>query len=95
MGLGFYISSEPPSHSPPHTLHSGTRVYIYQWSKAIATDLMSRFRTAGLRNTDVAQAYRAKVLGSAGSRPADEMLKDFLGRPFSTAAYKKYLDTLH
>ncbi len=69
--------------------------YIYQWSKAIATDLMSRFRTAGLRNTDVAQAYRAKVLGSAGSRPADEMLKDFLGRPFSTAAYKKYLDTLH
>ncbi len=65
--------------------------YTYQWSLAIATDLFSRFEEAGLRNTEVANDYRRKVLQAAGSKPATDFVADFLGREFSTDAYIKSL----
>ncbi|MEC8633498.1 MAG: M3 family metallopeptidase [Pseudomonadota bacterium] len=65
--------------------------YTYQWSLAIATDLFSRFEEAGLRNTEVANDYRRKVLQAAGSKPASDFVADFLGREFSTNAYIKSL----
>ena len=65
--------------------------YTYQWSLAIATDLFSRFEEAGLRNTEVANDYRRKVLQAAGSKPASDFVADFLGRRFSTDAYIKSL----
>jgi thimet oligopeptidase len=69
--------------------------YIYQWSLAIATEMFSRFQQAGLRDEKVAHDYRDKVLGSAGSRPANEFVEDFLGRTFSTQAYIDFLTTLN
>jgi len=68
--------------------------YIYQWSKAISVDLLSRFRAEGLRNTRVAQQYRASVLAPGGSKPAAELVRDFLGRDFSSSAYTDYLKDL-
>ena len=68
--------------------------YIYQWSLAIATDLFSRFKDEGLNNAEVSKEYRTKILGSAGSKPADEFIEDFLGRPFSTDAYIELLTNL-
>lgn len=67
--------------------------YTYQWSLAIATDLFSRFEGEGMRNTDVAKAYRDKVLGAAGSKPASEFVADFLGREFTPEAYIKLLQS--
>jgi thimet oligopeptidase len=61
--------------------------YIYQWSLSIATDMFSRFKAEGMRNTKVTKAYRDKVLGAGGSIPAAEFVKDFLGREFSPEAY--------
>jgi thimet oligopeptidase len=46
---------------------------------------------AGLRNTEVANDYRRKVLQAAGSKPASDFVADFLGREFSTDAYIKSL----
>lgn len=68
--------------------------YTYQWSLAIATDMFSKFEQAGMRNQDVALEYRNKVLGAAGSKPAQEFVADFLGRPFSPDAYIKKLESL-
>jgi thimet oligopeptidase len=68
--------------------------YIYQWSLAIATDLFTRFEIKGIRNQNVAKRYRQIILGSAGSRPAEEFVEDFLGRPFSTDAYINQLNSL-
>lgn len=68
--------------------------YTYQWSLAIATDLFSRFKQEGMRNLDVASAYRQKVLGAAGSKPAATFVEDFLGRPFSPDAYIDKLKSL-
>lgn len=68
--------------------------YTYQWSLAIATDLFSRFEEEGMRNTKVADEYRRKVLGAAGSKPAADFVADFLGREFNPEAYIKKLQSL-
>lgn len=65
--------------------------YTYQWSKAIATDMLTRFEAQGLRNVEVAGAYRDIVLGGAGTRPAGELVAEFLGREIS---FKSYADRL-
>jgi thimet oligopeptidase len=61
--------------------------YTYQWSKAIATDMFTRFDESGMRNAETAQAYRSKVLAAGGSRPAEQSVVDFLGRPISFETY--------
>ncbi|ASP37424.1 tetraacyldisaccharide 4'-kinase [Bacterioplanes sanyensis] len=68
--------------------------YTYQWSLAIATDLFSRFEKEGLNNREIAQAYRDKILAAGGSKPAAEMVEDFLGRPFNEDAYINNLKSL-
>ena len=65
--------------------------YTYMWSKTIAVDMFSRFQKEGLRNTATANAYRQAVLGQAGSKPAAQLVQDFLGRPLSLDAYKARL----
>ncbi len=61
--------------------------YTYQWSNAISTDMFTRFKEGGLRNVEIAKAYRDKVLAPGGSRPAEELVTDFLGRPISFETY--------
>ncbi len=65
--------------------------YTYQWSLAISTDMFTRFKEQGLRNVEVAGAYRDIVLGSGGTRPAAELVTEFLGRDIS---FKPYADRL-
>ncbi|MDX2415847.1 MAG: M3 family metallopeptidase, partial [Xanthomonadales bacterium] len=65
--------------------------YTYQWSLAIATDMFTRFEDQGLRNVEVAGAYRDIVLGSGGTQPASELVTEFLGRDIS---FKPYADRL-
>lgn len=65
--------------------------YTYQWSLAIATDMFTRFDEQGLRDVEVAKSYRDKVLAAGGSRPANDLVTDFLGREIS---YKPYADRL-
>jgi len=61
--------------------------YTYQWSLAIGTDMFTKFKEGGLRNVEVAKAYKEKVLEAGGSRPAEELVTDFLGRPISFQTY--------
>ena len=65
--------------------------YTYQWSLAIATDMFTRFEEQGLRNVEVAGAYRDIILGGGGTRPASELVTEFLGRDIS---FKPYADRL-
>lgn len=62
--------------------------YTYRWSKVIADDMFTRFARDGLRNPATAAAYRRSVLAPGGSKPAAELVGDFLGRPVSIDAYK-------
>ncbi len=65
--------------------------YTYQWSLAIATDMFTQFEENGLSNVEVAGAYRDKVLAAGGSRPAEDLVTDFLGRDIS---FEPYADRL-
>jgi thimet oligopeptidase len=74
-----------------HLSGYSSNYYIYQWSRAISTDLFTRFQRQGLQDSATARAYREKVLAPGGSKPAWSLVEDFLGRPFSPTAYTEYL----
>lgn len=65
--------------------------YTYGWSRVIAADLFSRFKSAGLRDPETARAYRQLVLAPGGSKPASQLIEEFLGRPVSADALKEKL----
>ncbi len=65
--------------------------YTYRWSKVIADDLFTRFTAEGLRNPATAADYRHAVLDRGGTKPAAELVRDFLGRDVSLDAYRAEL----
>lgn len=66
--------------------------YTYMWSLVIASDMLSEFKTHGLRNPAVAQRYRQTVLEPGGSKDAADLVEDFLGRPYSFDAFADELN---
>ena len=66
--------------------------YTYGWSRVIAEDLMSRFRAEGLNNPETANDYRRLVLEPGGTRPAAELVHDFLGRDVTMDAFRADLE---
>jgi thimet oligopeptidase len=62
--------------------------YTYRWSKVIADDMFTRFETHGLRDKATADRYRRMVLEPGGTKPAADLVQNFLGRPISLDAYK-------
>ena len=62
--------------------------YTYRWSKVIADDMFTQFAAKGLRDRATADRYRRVVLQPGGSKPAAQMVEEFLGRPISLDAYK-------
>lgn len=66
--------------------------YTYMWSLVIAKDLFGEFRRAGLLDQATARRYRRCVLEPGGSRPAAELVREFLGRPSGFEAYRAWLE---
>ncbi len=66
--------------------------YTYMWSLVIAKDMFTVFSRDGLLNTDAATRYRRMVLEPGGSKPAAELVQDFLGRPYNFNAYEAWLN---
>ena len=67
--------------------------YTYMWSLVIAKDLFGPFREAGLMTPETARRYRKTILEPGGSKPAAELVKDFLGRPHAFEAYEAWLNS--
>lgn len=67
--------------------------YTYMWSLVIAKDMYTVFRDQGLLSPDVAARYRRAVLEPGGSKPAADLVRDFLGRPYNFAAYEAWLNS--
>ena len=65
--------------------------YTYMWSLVIAKDLFSAFQARGILDTETAGRYRRAVLEPGGSRPARELVRDFLGRDSSFAPFERWL----
>jgi thimet oligopeptidase len=80
-----------PQDSFPHLASYGAAYYTYRWSVVIADDMFTQFQKNGLRDHATAARYRRLVLAPGGSKPAAELVSDFLGRPISLDAYKAKL----
>jgi thimet oligopeptidase len=66
--------------------------YTYTWSLAIAKDMFSEFQKHGLFDAKTAARYRDRVLAAGGSKDAADLVRDFLGRPYSFEAFRKWLE---
>ena len=75
----------------PHLAGYAAAYYTYRWSIVIADDMFTQFQQHGLRDRATARRYRELVLAPGGTRPAGELVADFLGRPISLDAYKAKL----
>ena len=64
--------------------------YTYMYSKVLATDMLSAF-TGGLMDLERTRRYRDLVLAPGGTKPAAQLVKDFLGRPFRFDAFREWL----
>ena len=78
----------PPESRAPGTIgHMVTgydgRYYGYLWSAVIASDLLGQFRQDGLLTRRAGDHLRRDVLAPGNGKPAQELLRGYLGRDFS------------
>jgi thimet oligopeptidase len=64
--------------------------YTYMWSLVIAKDMHGAF-TNGLMDLKQAKRYRDLVLAPGGTKPAGDLVQDFLGRPYGFDAFREWL----
>ena len=69
--------------------------YTYMWSLVIAKDMFSAFDKTKLLDPATATRYRNAVLAPGGSKPAAQLVADFLGRPFNFEAYRAWLNEVN
>jgi thimet oligopeptidase len=65
--------------------------YTYLWSLVIAKDLFAAFGGDLLARAP-ALRYRKSVLEPGGARDAGELVREFLGREYSAAAFERWLE---
>ena len=61
--------------------------YGYLWAEIIGDDLFSRFENEGILSTSVGVDYKNKILKPGGTKPAENMVQDFLGRKWNDKAF--------
>jgi thimet oligopeptidase len=78
----------------PHIGQAGyaSAYYTYMWSLVIAKDFYSRFAGENLIAPDVARRYREQIFEPGSSKPAADLVKEFMGRPFNATAWERWLN---
>lgn len=61
--------------------------YGYMWSSVFGEDMFSRFANEGVLSPDVGMDYRQAILEPNGTKDADDLLRDFLGREPNKEAF--------
>jgi thimet oligopeptidase len=75
-----------------HLTGYSSNYYTYLLDKVIALDFFSQFDRTNLLEGPTAMRYRNTVLAAGGSKPAAELVKDFLGRPQNMDALKGWMN---
>ena len=65
--------------------------YTYMFDKVIAEDFYQQFNHNNLLAGEAPMRYRRMVLEPGGSMSANDMVKNFLGRPQNTTAFQKWM----
>jgi len=74
-----------------HLAGYSSAYYTYMWDKVIAEDFFEQFESKNLLAGDTPMRYRRTVLEPGGSVSANDLVKNFLGRPQSTEAFQRWL----
>ncbi len=75
-----------------HLTGYASNYYTYVLDKVIALDFFSQFDKNNLLDGPTAMRYRRAVLEPGASKPATELVKDFLGRPQNMKAAEAWMN---
>ena len=75
-----------------HLVGYSSNYYTYLLDKVIALDFFSQFDRSNLLDGPTALRYRKAILAAGGSKPAAELVKDFLGRPQNMDALTAWMN---
>lgn len=75
-----------------HLTGYSSNYYTYVLDKVIAVDFFSKFDKANLLGGPTAMRYRRTVLEPGATKPAAELVRDFLGRPQDLEALKLWIN---
>jgi thimet oligopeptidase len=75
-----------------HLVGYASNYYTYVLDKVIAIDFFSQFDKHNMLDGPTAMRYRRAVLEPGASKPAAELVKDFLGRPQNMDALKSWMN---
>jgi thimet oligopeptidase len=65
--------------------------YMYLWDQAIAEDFHEQFDAKDPLSGDAPSRYRRIVIEPGGSMSANDLVKNFLGRPQNLTAFQHWL----
>ncbi|MGC2400142.1 MAG: M3 family metallopeptidase [Acidobacteriaceae bacterium] len=65
--------------------------YMYMWDQVIAQDFFGQFDKNDLLASETAMRYRRTVLEPGGSMSANDLVKNFLGRPQNMVAFQQWV----
>jgi thimet oligopeptidase len=74
-----------------HLAGYSSAYYTYMWDKVIAEDFFEQFDSRNLLAGDAPLRYRRTVLEPGGSVSANDLVKNFLGRPQSMGALQRWM----
>jgi thimet oligopeptidase len=86
---------DPENHgyvSVTHWINFSSNYYTYNWDRAIKWDFLDQFDRHNLMADGPAWKYRRSILEPGSSKPATELVKDFLGRPQRIDAYRRWIN---
>ena len=75
-----------------HLASYSSRYYTYLWDKVIAEDFFQQFDQHNLLAGNAPLRYRRTVLEPGGSMSANDLVKNFIGRPQNTAAFQRWMN---
>jgi thimet oligopeptidase len=74
-----------------HLAGYSSAYYTYMWDKVIAEDFFEQFDQNNLLAGDAPMRYRREVLEPGGSMSANDLVKNFLGRPQNMTAIQAWM----
>jgi thimet oligopeptidase len=74
-----------------HLSEYSSNYYTYMFDKVIAEDFFARFDPINPLAGDAPMRYRRLVLDPGGSMSANDLVKNFLGRPQNTKAFEHWM----
>jgi thimet oligopeptidase len=75
-----------------HLMGYSSNYYTYSLSKVIARDFFNQFDRKNLLDGPAGMRYRKTVLEPGGSMSANDLVKNFLGRPQSYEAFRAWMN---